>query len=177
MRSLLFLFLGICFLGFTEEEEKLAWDENRKLTWDDFKGVPNRSSGFVASTNSGMSFSFSYSENNEVGTVTYSVVANFYPKLSWTLTEKDNLYILEHEQTHFDITELHARKLRKELVSVPANRDFKKSAEHIYNTIEAKRRSMQEAYDAETDHSNIKEAEFRWRNFVREQLNTYQDWK
>jgi len=176
MRFLLFLFVGICFFGFTEEE-KLAWDENRKLTWNDFKGVPNRGSGFVASTNSGMSFSFSYSEKNGIGKVTYEIVANFYPQLSWTLTENDNTYILEHEQTHFDITELHARILRKQLAILPHDRDFKNSAEKIYNSVEAERRAMQEDYDTETDHSNIKEAEYRWRSFVRKQLINYQDWK
>lgn len=176
MRMLLFLYVAFFFFGDTEEE-KLAWHEDRKLTWEDFKGVPNPGSGFVASTNSGMSFSFSYSEKDGVGTVKYEVVANFYPELSWFIAEKVNSYILEHEQTHFDITELHARKLRSQLASIPHTRDFKMTAEKIYNTVESERRAMQEAYDEETNHSSIKEAEYRWRDFVSEQLNVYQNWK
>lgn len=173
---LLFLFVFVT-ASFTSEEEKLAWDEQRQLTWDDFKGVPNPGNGFVASTNSGVSFSFSYSERNGIGEVEYTVVANFYPQLSWYLAEKVDHYILLHEQNHFDITELHARKLRKTLASLPQNRDFRDQAEAAYNTMETARREMQEAYDAQTDHSNIEEAEYRWRAFVKEQLDTYQAWK
>lgn len=178
MRYVVFLLLFlVTTASFTFEEEKLAWNEDIRLTWKDFKGVPNPGNGFVASTNSGVSFSFSYSERNGVGTVDYTVVANFYPQLSWYLSEKVDDYILLHEQTHFDITELHARKLREALAKLPQNRAFKEEAEVAYNAMEAARREMQEAYDLQTDHSNIKEAEYRWRSFVKEQLDSYQAWK
>ena len=49
----------ITSLGFVSEEEKIVWQEGRKLTWADFKGTPNRGNDFVASTNSGVLFSFS----------------------------------------------------------------------------------------------------------------------
>jgi len=76
-------------------EEKIPWHENRKLTWADFKGVPNGPSDYVASTNSGVSFSYSYRERNGVGEIKFTVVSNFYPNLSWYRPSKVSDYILE----------------------------------------------------------------------------------
>ena len=150
------------------EEEKIAWDANRPLTWEDFRGVPNRADSFVASTNSGISFSFSFSERNGVANIQYTVVSNFYPDLSWYRPERVTQYILEHEQTHFDISELHARKLRNALSSLSHDRGFKEKAE---------RRAMQTQYDKESDHSNVKEMEYQWRTKVAQELNALDAWK
>ncbi|MBL4663729.1 MAG: DUF922 domain-containing protein [Flavobacteriaceae bacterium] len=159
------------------EEEKIIWDENRKLTWADFKGVPSGPLDFVASTNSGVSFSFSYKERNGVGTIDYTVLSNFYPVLSWYRPSKVSAYILEHEQMHFDISELCARKLRKSLSNVPRNRNFKENTEVIYQENEAYRRELQTRYDIESDHSNNKEEEYKWRVYIAEQLEVYGSWK
>lgn len=158
-------------------EERLVWQAERKLTWEDFRGVPNRLDSYVASTNSGVSFSFSYKEDETGRSIDYTVQSNFYPQLSWYRPERVNDYILAHEQTHFDISELHARKLRKALDGVKEAADFREQAETVYNQIEMERRNMQLQYDRETDHSNIREEEYRWRQFVNEQLEVYDLWK
>tara|TARA_B100000508_G_C11403558_1_gene249586 strand:- start:238 stop:771 length:534 start_codon:yes stop_codon:yes gene_type:complete len=167
----------ITSLGFVSEEEKIVWQEGRKLTWADFKGTPNRGNDFVASTNSGVLFSFSYGERNGVPDLSYSISANFYPDLSWYKVDRVSPYILAHEQAHFDITELHARKLRKALSQLPHNREFKDKASTIYNDMEAARREMQKQYDADSDHSNIKEAEYQWRAFIQQELEALSAWK
>lgn len=174
---MLFLFSLLTFYPSAIVEEKIAWDESRPLTWEDFRGVPNRADDFVASTNSGISFSFSMKETNGGMMIQYDVVCNFYPDLSWYRPEKVSQYILNHEQTHFDISELHARKLRRALANLPHNRAFKEGAEEVYNAIEVERRAMQTKYDSESDHSNIDEAEYAWRKFVAEQLALLDDWK
>ncbi len=179
MMKVFILFL-LPFFGIfsnTFEEEKIAWDADRPLTWEDFRGMPNRADNFVASTNSGVSFSFSYREQNGIADVKYTVTSNFYPDLSWYRPERVTQYILEHEQTHFDISELHARKLRKALSGVTHDRDFKEKAEEIYNRLEDERRTMQTQYDKESDHSNIDEAEFKWRQYVAQQLELLEAWK
>jgi len=159
------------------EEEKIIWNEDRKLTWEDFQGVPSGPTDFVASTNSGVSFSFSYKERNGVGTINYKVASNFYPALSWYRSTRVNSYILEHEQLHFDISELCARKLRKALSEIPKDRDFKANSEAVYQANEAHRRELQEQYDSDSDHSNVKEEEYKWRTFIATQLREYESWK
>ncbi|MDC8003385.1 DUF922 domain-containing protein [Aureisphaera galaxeae] len=159
------------------EEEKIPWKEDRKLTWADFKGTPSGSEEFVASTNSGVTYSFSYSERNGVPKVEYKILSNFYPNLSWYRPAKVSDYILGHEQLHFDISELHARKLKKALSELPHNREFGDKSKVIYEQMEAERRAMQNQYDSDSDHSNIETEEFRWRKYVAEQLDVYDDWK
>ncbi|GAB5399667.1 MAG: hypothetical protein Aureis2KO_12520 [Aureisphaera sp.] len=159
------------------EEEKIPWSEERKLTWDDFRGTPSGAEEFVASTNSGVSFSFSYSERNGVPKVEYEIKSNFYPDLSWYRPAKVSDYILGHEQLHFDISELHARKLRKGLSELSHNREFGDKSKEIYEQMEAERRAMQNQYDSDSDHSNIEAEEFRWRVYVKEQLDSYDNWK
>lgn len=177
MKTTLITLLFFCSFFSNTTEEKIAWDANRPLTWEDFRGIPNRADDFVASTNSGMSFSFSFKERNGEASISYTVVSNFYPDLSWYRPERVSQYILDHEQTHFDISELHARKLRRALSGLTHDREFKEKAEAIYNKIEGERREMQTQYDAESDHSNIESAEYRWRDYVAEQLNLLNDWK
>jgi len=178
MKTLILFILGFLTTPhFVDEGEKIIWQEDRKLGWNDFRGVPNAADEFVASTSSGISFSFSYSEKNGSKHVDYSVLSNFYPDQSWYRPERVSSYILEHEQTHFDISELHARKLRKALESLVASRTFKEEAEKLYNQIELERREMQTLFDKESDHSNIKEAEYRWRKSVAEQLKSFAAWK
>jgi hypothetical protein len=171
--AVLLLFLN----PFVIEEEKIEWTEDRKLSWADFKGVPNGPPDYVASTNSGVSFSFSYKEINGISEIDYTIRSNFYPNLSWYRPTKVSNYILEHEQMHFDISELCARKLRKALKTIPRDRDFKSKAEVLYEQNEKERRELQAQYDTDSDHSNNQEEEYRWRTYVAEQLTVYDSWK
>ncbi len=171
------IFIGFLLSPSITEEEKIAWQENRKLRWEDFRGIPNRADSYVASTNSGISFSFSLKESEKGVEVDYTVQSNFYPDLSWYRPDRVNEYILLHEQTHFDISELFARKLRMKLESIEDLSKFKELSEKYYNEIEFQRRQMQRDYDAESDHSNVESKEYEWREFVASELNTYAPWK
>jgi hypothetical protein len=169
------LFFIIVPLG--SKEEKIVWTQDRKLTWSDFKGVPSGPVEYVASTNSGVSFSYSYTIIEGRQEVNYSIRSNFYPDLSWYRPEKVTDYILAHEQMHFDISELFARKLRMALAELPRDGTFKERSEVIYNENEADRREMQTQYDSDSDHSNNKEEEYRWRAYIVERLAAYGSWK
>ena len=94
----LLLTLIFTFLLFPQHtSEKIPWNENQKLTWDNFKGKPVRSASFVASNNTGISFTYSYSiKNNEIN-VEYSVESFFSSEGSWFIPEKVNPHILQHE--------------------------------------------------------------------------------
>ncbi len=174
------LWITLWFLGWhpsVSEDEKIQWSAEKLLTWDDFRGVPNEAEEFVASTNSGISFAFSYKEANGQGKFNYTVLSNFYPLLSWYKSGSVSSYILQHEQTHFDISEWHARKLRRALFLIKDSPDFRRLSEEKYHSIELERRQMQLLYDKESDHSNNKEHEYQWRAFVAQQLKEYEDWK
>ena len=177
MKFLITLILCFFLIPSDGELTKMQWNENRQLTWEDFQGVPNRGDDFVASTNSGISFSFSYNVRGGKMTMDYEVLCNFYPELSWYKPDKVSPYILKHEQTHFDISELFARKLRKVMAETEFSNDPKEKINALYSDIERLRQEMQDSYDLESDHSKNKEAELQWRAFVEKELEAYDRWK
>ncbi|HET8804280.1 MAG TPA: DUF922 domain-containing protein [Aequorivita sp.] len=175
--KLLFAFIFSLMIFPQPTSEKIVWQENQKLTWDDFRGKPLRSASFVASTNTGISFQYSYSNRNGDMTVEYSVESFFSPEGSWYIPERVNSYILNHEQAHFDISELHARMLRKNLEGKTFSKKIKSEIESIYQQVEQKRRAMQTKFDAETDHSRKEAKEIFWQKYIANQLAEYERWK
>ncbi len=173
-------FFLILFFFFSPSEittEKMQWSETRKLNWGDFKGTPNLGDDYVASTNSGISFSYSIGSRNGEFIFDYTVLSNFYPEQSWYKPEAASVYILKHEQTHFDISELHARKLRKKLAAIAVGENIKAEVDQLYSETERERRAMQKAFDKESDHSKIKDGEYKWRNYIATELQNYDGWK
>ncbi|RYZ26902.1 MAG: DUF922 domain-containing protein [Chitinophagaceae bacterium] len=139
------------------EDEMIPWRNQRKLSWDDFLSSPQKQGDAVASTST--SLGISYQVKN--GELTYTITCNFSRKKSWGLLRTD--YILAHEQAHFDITELHARKLYKALYHYEFNPDtFKKDIAAIYEKIVDQKEEMQQDYDRETDHSRRKITQNNW---------------
>lgn len=175
--KLLFAFIFFILVFPQSDSEKILWQESQKLTWEDFRGQPIPSASFVASTNTGINFQYSYSLKNDDVSVEYSVASFFYPKKSWFQPGKVNQHILNHEQTHFDISELHARMLRKHLAGKKFSKKIKSEIEGIYQQVERKRRAMQVKFDAETDHSRNMEKEILWEKQIAKQLKNYESWK
>src|SRR5690606_30202906 len=101
-------------------QEKIFWQEDG-LSWNDFKSAPNQSSSFHANTSAGISYSWGIKNSNGIIELNYEVLSFFNPENSWVKPGSDNKYLLQHEQLHFDITELHARKLRKKLSEIKVN--------------------------------------------------------
>src|SRR5690606_16567138 len=132
---------------------------------------------FVASTNTGISFQYSYSIKNGDVNVEYSVESFFNPEGSWYVPEKVSPYILRHEQAHFDISELHARKLRKNLEGKKCYKKVKSEIESIYQKVEQQRRAMQTKFDTESDHSRNEEKEIFWQKYIANQLAQHDAWK
>lgn len=174
------IFLAFLFFFISSpqnDSEKIQWKENQKLSWEDFRGKPVRSASFVASTNTGISFQYSYSIKNGDINVDYFVESFFQPEGSWYIPEKVSPYILRHEQAHFDISELHARMLRKNLYGKTFSKKVKSEIEGIYQQVEQKRRAMQTKFDAESDHSRDEEKENFWQKYIANQLVEYNAWK
>ncbi|WPY99540.1 DUF922 domain-containing protein [Christiangramia sp. OXR-203] len=169
----LFLF-GIVQIGCSQEKRKIEWASIDRLSWQNFEASPDYSIDFSANTNSGMSYSWNYSTRTGKPELTHEVKSNFYPDLSWVKDVNNPAYLLAHEQLHFDITELHARKLRKRLAEYEIGRRIRQDLKRLYNITEAERVAMQNRFDKETSHSENKEAEYHWRKFVASQLAEYE---
>ena len=149
------------------------WEENRKLGWEDFQGKPSVEIPFHANTNSGIAYSWGMKGSANRLELTYTVETFFYTDQSWVRPDFKNDFLLKHEQLHFDISELYARKLRVLLSQVDGsklNKDSSKQLNKLYETIAAERSAMQEQFDKETNHSSNKEVELKWQLKVEEEL-------
>jgi hypothetical protein len=140
-----------------EEEEFIPWSPDRRLSWDDFLCEPQRNTDAVASTSTSLGMAYQVKNNQ----FKYQLTCNFSKVRSWGLIKTP--YILGHEQGHFDITELFARKLHKALQEYVMNRaTFKKDIDAIYQTVVMQKEAFQMAYDGETDHSRKKGVQAQW---------------
>jgi len=161
-----FLLLTISFFSAIKEETRVIdWDPNKRLSWEDFKGEPNPASTNAALTNSSITVEFGYSNTG----LKYNIKCRFNKLLSWGRIKND--HILSHEQGHFDIAEIYARKLNKALSAYVFNRNtVSRDVNAIYDDVIKLHHKAQEQYDDETDYSrNFKEQE-EWKNRIAAEL-------
>ena len=167
-----------CFLLISQDQAVISWHESYKLSWSDFKQSLSTQSNAVAVTASGLTFGFSTKkEDSQVISFTTHVHAYFYPEDSWYKPELANKYILEHEQLHFDITELHARKFRKSIVQLKVSNQIATQLKSLHKNINNDAERMQNNYDTETDFSRNKEQQAKWKVFVTSELKKFSVYK
>lgn len=160
-------------LSFYEPPERMAWEEERPLRWSDFKGTPDYLIDFAATTNSGMSHAYAIDSNGVLDKSSSSVLAHFYPSFSWYKAADTTAAILRHEQSHFDISEIHARKLRKRIQEYAFTTNSKAEIKQLYQLTEQERKNTQALFDKETNHSRIKEQELLWARRIKDSLEKY----
>jgi len=176
-KYLILVFLVLSF-GKSSDEATLTWDASRKLTWNDFKATPDLESGAAALTASGITFGYSIkTEDQRIIDVETTVEAHFYPNKSWYVRDKGDKHILKHEQLHFDITELYARKFREQLKSLPIHRAIKKQMDKMHSAINEALNETQRRYDAESNHSLNREVQKQWEDTINEALNALDQFK
>lgn len=140
-----------------EDEEHLPWRFNRKLTWEDFKCAPVRNTEAVALTSTSLGITYKVKNRQFI----YDINCAFAKQHSWGLMKTP--YILAHEQGHFDITEIYARKLHQQMQDYRFNeKSFKQDISAIYQQIVKEKEACQERYDHETDHSRKKVRQEEW---------------
>ena len=166
---LLFIFAGTACAQ-DAGEETITWSPARKLTWSDYKGTPNPSSDAAASTATYLGLTYNIRNNQ----FTYEITCLFSQTKSWGRHKND--HILAHEQGHFDIAEIHARKLYKAMKQYAYNeKTFRQKVGKIYQDITREKEIMQAQYDQETNHSINKEQQAVWQEKIAKLLEEYAD--
>lgn len=147
-------FLNILFswfiLPFSTKEittDEIAWKAKRKLTWDDFRAKANENDPLHALTATNIDMK----AKCEDGKLKVKVESVFSTGESWTKTRKSDK-LLFHEQLHFDITEIYARRLRKELSSVKNICDKPEQINLITDRVFEEWKKQEDFYDKETNH-------------------------
>ena len=156
-----------------EKDDAIVWTPRRLLSWADFKGKPPDNAGVVAAETA-------YTIIDGVrctGTkFEYRVVAAFRTKQSWVRQSVlrapgASTRALKHEQTHFDLSEVHARRLRRYFAELMAPcRMSSGDLSNAASQIEREEKAAQARYDSESDHGRNSTQQTRWDKEVDSQL-------
>jgi hypothetical protein len=162
--SLLILSLAAGALP-AQDNSLIEWRADKKLKWNDFKADPDPSSPNAALTTSIIRYDFAYSDAQ--GFI-FHIHCQFNKNASWGRTKTD--YILSHEQGHFDITEIYARRLNKAFKEYKAGADIKKEVNKIYKDTMHDLGERQNQYDQETNFSIKHPEQEQWLKKISEEL-------
>lgn len=142
----------------------VAWSRGRPLTWGDFLASPRIEGQEGART----AYGLFYAVRCVGREFDYRVVAAFLPKQSWVKPgvvgdPAESLRVLGHEQTHFDLTEVYARRMREAFSGLPSacakpEGELDRLAEQFVRDEGVAQRK----YDAETDHGLTLAEQTRW---------------
>jgi predicted secreted Zn-dependent protease len=169
--SFLFLILSVTVTQAQEAgEDALTWSASRKLTWSDYKTSPNPKSDAAATTSTSLSIDYHISGSQ----FSYTIKSWFSRSRSWGRHKTD--YILSHEQGHFDIAEIYARKLNQRMSTYQFNKNsYQKELNRIYNEVADEKAAVQQQYDRETRHSIDEVRQAEWLKKISRMLEELKD--
>ena len=166
---------GINKLTTIDECHLLCWSANRKLEWNDFTGIPDTIVytyyGGEADVISALSILVEMDSLNN-----YIVFTAFNRNSSWYLDGKNKPLALEHEQGHFDLTEIFSRILRKRIENEEYyNEEF--DINQLYEEIMESLDSAQHEYEVATVHGSVDNTQEKWSKLIKEELESLDDYR
>jgi hypothetical protein len=158
------------FLLISPRENVIHWSYNNKLKLEDFQGDPIDKYMCLSVT---VLIGTVYCNN---GKTAYTSDVVFDKDLSWVGENAKDNYILNHEQKHFDLTELFSRKIRFHFDYANYSCDQMKEANLYVSKMAKNLQIRQHLYDYETRHSlNVKNQTI-WNNNIQIELNKYSEY-
>ncbi len=101
-------------------------------------------------------------------TFKYHIYSVFYKNGSWI----NDTSLLEHEQLHFDISELYARKMRMALHLASNNPSMLKKSNKMLDEIYGQYEDCHARYDRETNFGAFPNMQFVWQRQISRQLDS-----
>lgn len=150
----------------------ICWNLETKIAWSDFKGEPQ----YESNAKAGCAAKLSAQGYRYKGLPHFNITNCFDRNSSWTL-DTSSVELLKHEQLHFDIAELYARKMRKAVDSLRQLeiKDFDPYSSIVQYFIN-QRNVMDSIYDEETAHSVYKSKQELWDEKIRNELKSLEEY-
>jgi Bacterial protein of unknown function (DUF922) len=155
------------------EIDSILWSAERRLRWSDFLARPQFNTIAAAMT----SYVLQYEADCDSNVFSFRVVSAFLPEKSWVKGELlmrvgQSDRALQHEQTHFDLSEVHVRKIRRALVEMSDPCGLTEQArDAVVSAIINEDGAAQLRYDRETGHGSLESAQRQWDGDVARQLS------
>ncbi len=153
--------------------DSFVWSPARVIDWSDFRGAPNMASKAAAMT----AYSITSEARCDEGRFTFRVESYFLPTRSWVksahLLERASDRTLQHERTHFDLSEVQARRARAGLGALASPCELPDAArDRLVAPYLAGDATVQAQYDRETINGTHGPRQAEWdqrvRNWLRE---------
>ena len=170
------IFLAVLFFVFVQSvhaqlSKKMAkgtliWRQDSVLTKEDFKAKHQGSVSYPAYSAVTLFF---YAKDKE-GSLKFYIEAIFLKSKSYM--KEISPYALKHEQLHFDIVELYARKMRQRI----AEKDFKKinnirgEIQKQYDKTWDEIKKEEDKYDKDTEHGLNSAKQEMWNENIEKML-------
>jgi hypothetical protein len=171
-----------------ENDSIIIWGNERKINWNDFKSESKSKNLKYQDALAHINFSLNFYPKkiscSKVDSV--KILAQMYKNESWVGAKTFSNELLNHEQTHFDIAELYARKIRKAIADFLAiNPCHLQSIADIFYRLEDEHWEVQFLYDEEVrvceDEEVIicfnLEKQKEWDQKIAIQLEEYKDYE
>lgn len=169
---LLSQFLNVNSQELKNDSNRIFWTDSVKLSWSDFQDEADEKKSIAALSSIAIPFNF---ETDGEGEIDIQIRVCFVKDESWSKVENQNELLLKHEQLHFDIAELHRRKIVKALKN--ANLTKSNYAEKLEAIVSenwsGKYREMQDQYDRETNFSQYIKEQLSWSKKIDALLKEY----
>lgn len=158
----------------TAAQDSLVYSLDSKISWDNFQAEPleQDSAGARISITIQMQID---KVNVWTGVTSFSAWAIMYPNRSWVEEEYKDEYSLNHEQLHFDIAQLIAKRLETHINNQKINGGNKQKMNKVFNDFYLELNELQDLYDKETLGGNDPKKQAEWDSKVRQDLATYLD--
>ncbi|MCX6272780.1 MAG: hypothetical protein NTU44_16500 [Bacteroidetes bacterium] len=156
---------------FQSDSNSIRWSENYKLSWDDFKGNANLADSVAALSNIVTLKEFERTDYKLI----IKIQVEFNRSNSWVKPEKKmSTWLLIHEQGHFNLCELLARRMRKRIVdSKFIERKYKSEIDKLFKEFERESDAQNELYDKETNYSKDTTTQTKWLLYIDTELLRY----
>jgi len=184
-KNILFFTFILFFMSFqTDNTKKVYWHERNIITWNDFTQVDKLTNKTDIKINGDEAAIISCPINSkglyydDDGNLVSEVTTFLNIAESYVINGKQNNHLLKHEQGHFDISELYARKIRKELSMYKFTKfNIYKMFIKISDRLLKESKRYNDEYDRETNHSINKEKQAEWDKKIAQELAELDDYK
>lgn len=157
----------------TVAAEQLAWSPSRRLSWEDFKGNPDSLDTHHAMTAANLAVDAKCNGTK----FNYTVRCVFLPTESWSKNKKSER-LLQHEQMHFDLTEVHARQLRKKLQALGSScSNVQSKLNETVSAAFAEWKAEQRKFDHLSDHGLRADVSQAWASDIEIRLKKLERYK
>lgn len=172
------LWLAFLLLSSFKTQQDFAPEQ---IDWDThFLARPDRGSSYAALTVTNWHYSYNSKISGNNLHIDFKFTGGVVPDQSWVKAEriankKISRQLLNHEQGHVNINFLLLKEgeqqIRFQRYTIA---NYKRLIQANANRVSKYYSEMQSRYDVETKHGSDLEAQARWDDFIRDQLNKYQ---